>query len=171
VNEEMHRSDAREVATADSKAKTHPILTIANGARKSYGCRSKMLNDSGSNRECPYPHDEKSLVQAHRELQERLDKSPYNSKRQSKIALVTKTHPVQDDDDGFEDLCCATFGESKPEYTFAVTFVVLCTLQKQTRAIYIARNLFHGVCKGITWALRCFQVSGFRVRALRAPTL
>jgi hypothetical protein len=49
--------------------------------------------------------------------------------------------------------------------------VVLCTLQKHTRVIYIARNLFHGMCKGIRWALRCFEVSGFRVRALRAPTL
>jgi hypothetical protein len=32
--------------------------------------------------------------------------------------------------------------------------VVLCTLQKHTRVIYIARNLFHGMCKGIPWTLR-----------------
>jgi hypothetical protein len=131
VNEEMLWFDAREAATADSKAKTRPILAIANGAKRSYGCRSKMLNDSCSNRECPYAHDEKSLVEAHGELQERLDKSPYNPKRQSEIALVTKTRPAQDDDDGFEDLCCATFGESKPECTFAVT-VALPGAEDQT---------------------------------------
>jgi hypothetical protein len=70
-------------------------------------------------------------VEAHRELQERLDKTPYNPKRQSKIALVTKTRPVQDDDGGFEDLCCVTFEESKPECTLAVT-VTLSGAENQT---------------------------------------
>jgi hypothetical protein len=36
VKEEMLRFDAREVASAESKAKTRPILAIANGTRKSY---------------------------------------------------------------------------------------------------------------------------------------
>jgi hypothetical protein len=117
----MLRFDVKEGSASNPKANSRRVLAVSSSGKKTYVCRAKMLNDSCSNREWPYAHDEKSLMEAHRELQERLDKSPYNPKRQPKVALVSKTRPVQDDDDGFEDLGCATFGDSKPVSTIPAT--------------------------------------------------